>query len=88
VTSGHFIARLHFTFDRHEDFNHLHHARRQFVTALEFFNLVLETLFEVINGVIEGFGPIASISSMTLVFVIDSDLTPQATFSFHQDRLL
>ena len=46
VTAGHLVARLDLALGRDEDLDHLHHARRQFVTALQLVDLVDETLFQ------------------------------------------
>mmetsp|Transcript_2825 Transcript_2825/g.3730 ORF Transcript_2825/g.3730 Transcript_2825/m.3730 type:complete len:450 (-) Transcript_2825:1173-2522(-) len=43
VTSSHFITWLNFTFHSNEDFDHLHHTRRQIVATTDFFNLVFKT---------------------------------------------
>jgi hypothetical protein len=42
VTAGHLVARLELALHRHEDLDHLHHARGQFVAALQLVDLVLE----------------------------------------------
>ncbi len=46
VTAGHLVARLQLALHRHEDLDHLHHARRQFVAALQLLDLVHEALVE------------------------------------------
>ena len=46
VPAGHLVAGLQFALHRDEDLDHLHHARRQFVAALQLFDLVLEALLE------------------------------------------
>ncbi len=46
VTAGHLVARLDLALGRDEDLDHLHHARRKFVTALQLVDLVDETLFD------------------------------------------
>ncbi len=46
VTAGHLVARLQLALHRHEDADHLHHARSQFVAAAQLFDLVGETLVE------------------------------------------
>jgi hypothetical protein len=87
VTPAILSPGCHFTLHGDEDFNHLHHAWGQFVTALKFFNLVFKTLFNVINRVIKRFGHRISISSITVVF-IDSDLTPSDPRFVHQEDQL
>jgi hypothetical protein len=84
VTSGHFVAGLHFAFNGDEDFNHLHDAGRQFVAALEFFDLVLETLFQVIDGFIECLRHTFDFRHALLV--VDDDFAPQATLGLFQVR--
>src|SRR5262245_43319406 len=46
VTAGHLVAGLDLALHRDEDLDHLHHAGRQLVAALELVNLVDETLLE------------------------------------------
>src|SRR3954447_21730933 len=46
VPAGHLVAGLDLALHRDEDFHHLHHAGRQFVAALQLFDLVEEALFE------------------------------------------
>src|SRR5690606_5459405 len=46
VTTGHLVAWLDLALGRDEDLDHLHHARRKFITTLELVDLVDETLFE------------------------------------------
>jgi len=46
VTAGHLVAGLQLALGRDEDFDHLHHARRQLVAALQLVHLVDETLFQ------------------------------------------
>ena len=42
VTTRHFITRLKLTLNGDKDFDHLHHARRQFITTLEFVNFIVK----------------------------------------------
>jgi hypothetical protein len=42
VTAGHLVARLDLALHGDEDLDHLHHARRQFVAALQLLDLVDE----------------------------------------------
>ena len=46
VTAGHLVARLDLALGRDEDLDHLHHARRKFVAALQLVDLVDEALLE------------------------------------------
>ena len=46
VTAGHLVAGLDLALGGDEDFDHLHHARRQLVTTLQLVDLVDETLLE------------------------------------------
>src|ERR1700745_781627 len=46
VRAGHLGAGLDLALHGDEDFHHLHDAWRQFVAALQFFNLVEEALFQ------------------------------------------
>jgi hypothetical protein len=52
VTAGHLVARLQLALHRDEHLDHLHHARRQFVAALQLLDLVLEALLETLLGVV------------------------------------
>src|SRR5690606_8738030 len=53
VTAGHLVARLQLALHRDEDLDHLHHTRGQFVTTLQFLDLVVEALLELLHGVVE-----------------------------------
>ena len=53
MAAGHLVTRLKLALHRDEDLHHLHHARRQFVTALHFFDLALKTLLQLFNRGIE-----------------------------------
>src|SRR5476651_601269 len=46
VTAGHLVAGLDLALHRDEDLDHLHHAGRQFVAALQLLDLVEEALFK------------------------------------------
>src|SRR6185312_4286286 len=46
VAAGHLVAGLDLALHRDEDLDHLHHARRQLVAALQLLDLVEETLLE------------------------------------------
>ena len=46
VTAGHLVARLDLALGGDEDLDHLHHAGRKFVAALQLVDLVDEALFE------------------------------------------
>ena len=46
VTAGHLVAGLDLALHRDEDLDHLHHAGRQLVAALQLLDLVEEALFE------------------------------------------
>src|SRR5216684_3168640 len=46
VAAGHLIARLDLALHRDEDFDHLHHAGRQFVPALQLLDLIEKTLLQ------------------------------------------
>ena len=46
VAAGHLVAGLDLALHGDEDLDHLHHAGRQFVAALQLFDLVEEALFE------------------------------------------
>src|SRR5215470_9393704 len=46
VAAGHLIAGLDLALYGDEDFDHLHHARRQFVAALQLFDLIKKTLLQ------------------------------------------
>src|SRR5262249_518888 len=51
MTAGHLIARLDLALHRDEHLDHLHHARRQLVAALQLVDLVDEALLEPLLGV-------------------------------------
>ncbi len=50
VTAGHFVARLDLALHSNEDLDHLHDARRKFVTALQLVDLIDEAAFETLLG--------------------------------------
>ena len=50
VPAGHLVAGLNFALYRHEDLDHLHDTGRQLVAALQFLDLVEETLLEPLLG--------------------------------------
>jgi hypothetical protein len=57
VTAGHLVARLQLALHRHEDLDHLEHARSQFVAAFELFLAVLELLLDRLDrGVVLALG--------------------------------
>ena len=85
VPAGHFIARLQFALDRHIYLDHFHNPGRQFVTALQFVDLILEAFFQRRFGIVEllfhgfDFGHGA--------FVLQGDLPPLAARQFLQHGL-
>src|SRR6516225_5462137 len=52
VAARHLIAGLKLAFDRYENLDHLHHAGRELVTALQLFDLTLETSGEARDGIL------------------------------------
>ena len=52
VPAGHLVAGLNLALHRDEDLDHLHHAGRQFVAALQLFDLVEEAAFEPLLGLV------------------------------------
>ena len=46
VTARHFVAGLKLALHGNENLDHLHYARRKFVAALKFFDLVVEAILE------------------------------------------
>ena len=77
VTAGHLVTRLHFTFNRDKDFDHLHHARRQFVTSLQLVDLVVETSLKNSNRFLELL--FQSFDVRHDIVISNGDLTPQTT---------
>ena len=53
VAAGHLVARLQLALHRDEHLDHLHHAGRQFVAALQLFHLAFETRLQAADGGIE-----------------------------------
>ena len=49
MTASHLVARLQLALHRNEDLDHLHHARRQLVAALQLLDLVLEPVNELLD---------------------------------------
>src|SRR6187431_1733456 len=52
VTSGHLVAGLDLALYRNEDLDHLHHAGRQLVAALQLLNLVEEALLQTLLALV------------------------------------
>ena len=52
VTAGHLVARLDLALHRDEDLDHLHHAGRQLVAALQLLDLVDEALLEALAALV------------------------------------
>ena len=52
VTAGHLVAWLNLALHGNEDFDHLHHARRQFITTLQLFDLIEEALFKTLLRIV------------------------------------
>ena len=52
VAAGHLVARLDLALHRDEDLDHLHHAGRQLVAALQLLDLVEEALLEALLGLV------------------------------------
>ena len=50
MTASHFITWLKLALNRHKDFDHLHNARQQFITALQLVYLVGKTRLQRRNG--------------------------------------
>jgi hypothetical protein len=53
VAAGHLVAGLELPLHRDEDLDHLHHAGRQLVAALELLDLALEALLQALDGGVE-----------------------------------
>ena len=85
VTTGHLVARLQLALHRHEDFDHLHHARRQFVAALELFDLVFETVLKTFFALLELLAQ--SLDVLHDLVVLDVDLRQLAGSQFVQNGL-
>ena len=74
VTAGHLVARLKLALHRDEHLDHLEHARRQLVAALELLDAILEAPVDGVHGlVILGLERLEI--GLTLV-VLDRDLPP------------
>ena len=74
MTASHLITRLKLAFDRNEDFDHLHHARRQFITTLQLLDLIHKATFQHAFGFI-----VLSTERFDLtlqLLVVDSKLPP------------
>ena len=52
VAAGHLVTRLDLALHGDEDLDHLHHARRKFVTALQLVDLVMEARVEALLGLV------------------------------------
>ena len=75
VAAGHLVARLQLALHRDEDLDHLHHARRQLVAALQLLDLVLEAVLQTLRSNSSNCFFSASISAIALSF-LTRDLAP------------
>ncbi len=82
VTAGHLVAGLQLALNRDEDLDHLHHAGRQLVAALQLVDLVLEARVETLAGVVEQAAHGFQLAHRLLV--VDGDLPPQAGLDLGQ----
>ena len=80
MTACHLIARLKLALRRDEDFDHLHHARRQLITSLQLLDFVLKAALQRIDRLVvlllQGFQLVIDAS------VLDDDLAPLARRKF------
>src|SRR6516165_2492761 len=74
VAARHLIAGLELAFDRYENLDHLHHAGRELVTALQLFDLTLETSGEARDGILHLV--FQGLDILHLGVVADRDLFP------------
>src|SRR5262245_3694309 len=85
VTAGHLVAGLDLALHRDEDLDHLHHARRQLVAALELVDLVDEALLEPLLGLF-----VLAADRLDLghgLVVLERDLPPMAAHDVLKKRL-
>ena len=85
VSAGHLVARLQLAFHRNEDLHHLHHARRQFIAALQLVDLVLEPLGQLVDGLVELL--VERLDIALALVVLHRDLAPLAGREVGQDLL-
>ncbi len=52
VTAGHLVARLQLALNRHEDLDHLEHARSEFIAPFQLFLTVVELVFDDLDGIV------------------------------------
>src|SRR5471030_1327940 len=76
VTARHLVARLQLALGRDEDLDHLHHARRQFIAALQLVDLAVEAVLQALHRFVE---LLVRRLEFTLALVdLDGDLAPLA----------
>ena len=82
MATGHFIAWLQLALYRDEHFYHLHHARQQFITALQFIDLVVKPRLQSRNSTLK----IGNLRFDQLLHIIrfNSNLLPLRFWQFFQ----
>ena len=83
VTAGHLVARLDLALHGDEDLDHLHHAGRQLVAALQFVDLVDEAPLEALLGLL-----VLLVDRLDLalrLLVLEAELPPMAAGNFLED---
>src|SRR5690606_38943862 len=86
VAASHLVAGLDLPLHRHEDLDHLHHAWRQLVTALQLVDLVHEAALEALLGLF-----VLLLDGLDLglsLLVLEPDLPPLAARDVGQGRLV
>ncbi|MNL40489.1 hypothetical protein D3C87_1628410 [compost metagenome] len=86
MAAGHLVAGLDLALGGDEDLDHLHHARRQFVTALQLVHLVDETLLEQTTALL-----VLSVEGFHLghdLVVFDGKLPPLGARLALEDRVI
>ena len=76
VTAGHLVARLQLALRGDEDLDHLHHARRQLVAALQLVDLAVEAVLQALHRFVELL--VRRLDLGLLLVGLDGDLAPLA----------
>src|SRR5665213_3524878 len=74
VTAGHLVTGLQLALHRDEDLDHLHHAGRQLVAALQLLDLGLEALLQPVDGLVHHLPQPFDFGHA--LFALDRDLLP------------
>src|SRR6185437_2452432 len=86
VTAGHLVAGLKLALHRDEHLDHLHHAGRQLVSALQLLDLALEVVLQDLDGVVHLL--LERLDLRHTLVVLDRDAAQLMVFDFLQSLFI